>query len=106
MLQTEGFTSGLWGNNSVATFNFTGGTLQANPVYGMSLGLPVDLTQATGMCRIDMNGQAVSFGTLLTQGPLTDLNFATPGAGSELLTVSSITVNPNTAITLGAAPSV
>ena len=70
----------------------------------MSLGLPVDLTQATGMCRIDMNGQAVSFGTLLTRGPLTDLNFATPGAGSELLTVSSITVNPNTAITLGAAP--
>ena len=56
------------------------------------------------MCEIDMNGQKVSISSLVTASNLTDLNFDTPGASSELLTVSSITVNPGTAITFAAAP--
>ena len=50
-----------------------------------------------------MNGQQANISNLVTSSYV-DLNFKTPGVGSELLTVSSITVNPSTAISFGAAP--
>ena len=107
LLQTGGFGLGVFGRSDLAVFNFTGGTLQASPdVGGLSVSVPVDLTAATSMCRIDMNGQAVSLQQLTTSS-LTDLHFATPGAGGELLTIGSggIVVNPGTEISLGSIPT-
>ena len=69
----------------------------------MTVGVPLDLTAATSLARIDMNGQQVSLQNLTTSS-LTDLHFATPGV--DLLTIgAAITVNPGTEITLGTTPA-
>ena len=96
--QSSGSTIGT------ATFNFDGGTLQAGPgATTMNINIPITLAAAS-MCELDMNGRKVNLTSLTTASGLTDFNFATPGLSTELLTVGSITVNPVTAISFGAAP--
>ena len=72
----------------------------------MTVSIPLDLSNATSTCRIDMNGQPVNIGTLVTNS-LTDLHFATPGSGGELLTIGAggVTVGLGTQITLGTVPA-
>ena len=69
----------------MATFNFTGGTLQAAPGNGLSVAIPITPAPSS-QCMIDMNGQQVSLQSLTTSS-LADLNFATPGV--DLLTIQS-----------------
>ena len=86
-----------------ATFNFTGGTLQA-AAGGLSVLVPVTAAP-TSNARLDMNGQAVSIRTLVTNS-LTDLNFKTPG--TDLLTISTgytLTVGAGTEMTFGSLPA-
>ena len=101
LLQVNYIENGTGANGANSFFNFTGGTLQAAPA-GLHAG-SIDLSAVTSACKIDMNGEQANISNLVTSS-YTDLNFKTPGVGGELLTVSSITANPGTAITFGAAP--
>ena len=89
-------------NPAYSKFNFTGGTLQATGA--MEFEVPLN-----GAATIDLNGQHVLIQQLVTTSALTDLNFATPGV--DLLTIGLggemgvLTVNPNTAISFGTAPT-
>ena len=82
--------------------NFTAGTLQAGGA--LSLDTAIDLSAGTSTCRIDMNGQQVNIGTLVTSN-LTDLHFANPGNGDLLAIGTSVTVGLGTEITLGTTPA-
>ena len=82
-------------------FNFTAGTLQATGAMNVA-------TPLNGAATIDMNGHQVSIQQLVTTSNLTDLNFADPTTGNDLLTIGAggWAVNPGTAISFNSAPGV
>ena len=63
-------------------FNFTAGTLQATGAMNVA-------TPLNGAATIDMNGHQVSIQQLVTTSSLTDLNFADPTTGNDLLTIGA-----------------
>ena len=62
----------------------------------------------TGAATLDMNGHHVSVYGLVTTSGLTDLNFANPATGNDLLTIGSggLTVAPGTGHQLRHDPTV